>query len=171
MTVADQLSERRNNRPASEASMSTKRRSFKHAKHTLFPLIIAAIGMASCATRPHRSGDSEHLVIENASENVIRVLLDLGNGTEWRIGRLDPMTRAALPIPPGLLAYPNARIRVVRFGTPRLVLAADSPGDTAPRSDAYAVADLIRFVWRYSENTIQMLGNPDRKTDGSMGKR
>ncbi len=129
------------------------------APELVMVLSLAIVVQASCATSSRLPTEFQRLMIENASPDVIRVSIDLGE-REILLGRVAPMSRAVLRIRAGTLppGSSSARIRVVAVGAPSAVAAPNVYSTSALHSDPYRIEDLTQNVWRYSGSRIVSLG-------------
>jgi hypothetical protein len=125
------------------------------AAHGAEVLVIWTRGRGPHARAPL---EFQRLVIDNASPDVIRVSIDLGN-REIPLGQVEPMGTETLRIRPGMLppSSPYARILIVPVGTPA---AVQLPGKSAGaiQSDPYPLSELVQHIWRFSGSRIQSLG-------------
>jgi hypothetical protein len=111
---------------------------------------LAMVTQASCATTSERAVQFERLVFDNASPEVVRVFIHLGNH-EFLVGRVEPMRRVELRIRAGALPLNvlDARVLVRTLGTPSVSRTA-----LTLQSDSYPLPDLIRHGWRYSGSRV-----------------
>ena len=120
--------------------------------------LMLGLANAGCAARSRGPIEFQRLVIENASPDVIRVYIDLGD-REVLLGRVDPMSTEVFRVRPGTLPLSagGARMVVVPVGT---AAAIQLPSKSAAgiRSDPYRLNDLMLHVWRFSGSQVQPIG-------------
>ncbi|MGH7470568.1 MAG: hypothetical protein ACRENP_21695 [Longimicrobiales bacterium] len=120
---------------------------------SLLALGCASVPVQDQVQRAAPEGSSPRLVIENASPDVVRVYLDVGDHGVL-LGRVGAFETAFLRVPPGVVhpASGTATINIVPVGTPVSML-----GRTGVRSDVYQAYDLLQYPWRFSGTRIMMM--------------
>jgi hypothetical protein len=113
--------------------------------------------MSACATAPRAEEPAEVIHFDNATPDVVRVILKVDQH-EILLGRVQPLSEATFRLRPAMSGgmHGSAMLIVVPLGAPSLVRSTDSP--LAVRSDVYPMGTFSTISWRYSGSLILPFG-------------